>query len=59
MKTKKINKKLVLNKETIVNLKNGKMIAVNGGELPPPSRFSLCHYCLEVTDTCPTDTCTC
>lgn len=59
MKTKKIDKQLVLNKETIVNLKNEKMIAVNGGELPPPSDRSLCRWCLFPTDTCDacSDTC--
>ena len=59
MKTKKIGKKLVLNKETIVNLKNKEMIAVNGGELPPPSDRSNCHWCLSPSDTCRpcSDTC--
>lgn len=34
MKTKKFEKKLVLNKKTIVNLNSKEMLAINAGILP-------------------------
>ncbi|HLP47939.1 MAG TPA: class I lanthipeptide [Candidatus Kapabacteria bacterium] len=40
MKTKKINKKLILNKETISNLKNDEMNRLKGGET---IEFTICR----------------
>ncbi len=41
MKTKKITKKLELNKETLINLEDSQMNEVKGGEtLPTPTFFS-------------------
>ncbi len=41
MKTKFFDKKLVLNKKTIVHLNNGEMEVVCGGYIPPLTR--ICH----------------
>jgi hypothetical protein len=57
MKTKKFDKKLVLNKKTIANVSNKGMEAVQGGKL---SRRTLeCPgTCFEVScNTCPAFTC--
>ena len=45
MKTKKFNKKLVLNKKTIVNLKNGQMKKVQGGKTYPPCGSPCTEFC--------------
>jgi hypothetical protein len=47
MKTKKFSNKLVLNKKTVANLKNGEMKEVQGGKSVPSCP---CPY----TDFCPT-----
>jgi hypothetical protein len=46
MKTKKLSKKLVLNKKTIANLKNDEMKGVYGGEIATTlwSNCILCSY---------------
>ena len=68
MKTKKINKKLVLNKKTISNLDVKRMKPVNGGDTGTNvlcSGFELCSKCPILCDTaqCPAqtveDTCYC
>lgn len=46
MRTKKCNKKLVLNKETIVNLKNGEKEKVQGGKTCSPcTGIPLTEFC--------------
>lgn len=47
MKTKKLSKKLILNKKTVVNLNSAEMSDVNGGKVfPPISQFG-CVYTLD------------
>ena len=52
MKTKRFDKKLVLNKKTIAHLVNGEMKAVEGGVL-------ITYTCPDTCRTCPTDCKTC
>jgi hypothetical protein len=44
MKTKKLSRKLAINKKTVANLNPGDMAAVNGGRIP--------EYTLPFQDTC-------
>lgn len=53
MKTKKFEKKLVLNKKTIANLGNNELGNALGGGIPDPTGYT----CL--VETCPTDCGTC
>ena len=51
MKSRKLSKKLTLNKKTIVNLSNKSLSNVRGG-IEPPSQT--CDYgCTETCGTCP------
>lgn len=58
MKTKKLSKKLALNKKTISNLSDSEMNNVHGGELTmPPKTCLVCEtdygpYCDSVIPTC-------
>jgi hypothetical protein len=63
MKTKKISKKLILNKQTITHLRNGEMTKVAGGATilcPTYGGDTLCYICSTNYPTicnslCPTD----
>jgi len=64
MKPKKFATKLVLKKNTIVNLTNGKLSHVKGGcvNTYPSCIGEISDFCVSVKFTncvCPTDTCTC
>ncbi len=49
MKTKKIDKKLVLNKMTIANLRELQMDKIHGGG---PSEWGTCNTCIYPTNPC-------
>ena len=62
MKTKKLNKKLSLNKKTISILNNEQMSKAQGGDFSDPTYclticmtvcVSLCPKCMETVITCP------
>lgn len=54
MKTKKFNKRLALNKNTVANLNNGDMRSIYGGSDTTPTR---CIVTMDITN-CQTD-CVC
>lgn len=56
MKTKKIGKKLTLNKKTIAHLYNGELNAIRGGDGFTKVGLS-CLYCPITTDAYTCDTC--
>jgi hypothetical protein len=56
MKTKKIHRKLVLNKITIANLIGNGMRRIYGGAPKETVKNSRCLTCVE-TDACETDAC--
>jgi hypothetical protein len=45
MKSKKISKKLKLNKQTVANLKKGEMKDAHGGNLDPSFLIFSCRRC--------------
>jgi hypothetical protein len=63
MKSKKFEKKLALNKKTIVNLNNGQLGHVKGGcvDTYPSCPFTISDDCVTLRFTgcavCPTNTC--
>lgn len=62
MKQKKINKKLLLSKVTVVNLNNLEMKGVHGGEDTNPDVCTQLSVCYTGCYTCPETcfyTCTC
>lgn len=55
MKSKKFNKRLSLNKNTVSNLNEGKMALVKGGDIPPFTQVTQCEVsclskCLQTCD---------
>ena len=58
MKSKKFDKKLVLNKKTVAHLNNEEMVAANGGIILSPMPTCVwictetCSCLLSVCDTC-------
>lgn len=52
MKTKKINKKLVLSKQTIVNLRNGEMNELKGGSETSCFIQTCCGTTCDTGDPC-------
>lgn len=57
MKTKKIGKKLTLNKNTVAHLDNGELNAIQGGVLLPTRKGLSCLYCLATVTNCPSYCC--
>jgi hypothetical protein len=59
MKTKSFNKKLTLNKKTVVNLGNEEMIGIQGGLFPCTKISPTCERICLTEVSCIPHTCSC